>query len=87
MSNHSQQEKNKKVRVNIKARLIDKRTQEEHKDYEVALDTTNLVIKSLKDLESFRLPLNFKINPKSLIEGGASTNNGMKSFLESFELR
>lgn len=72
-NNHLHQEnKNKKVRVNIKARLIDKQTQEEHKDYEVLLDTTNLVIKSLSDLENFRVPLKFKINPKSAVNDDVS---------------
>lgn len=81
MSNHNQQEKNKKVRVNIKARLIDKRTHEEHKDYEVVLDTTNLVLRNLDDLENFRLPLNFKINPKvTKNEDSVSTDHGMKLF-------
>lgn len=61
-SKENQQEKNKKVRVNIKARLIDKRTQKEHKDYDVVLDTSKLVINNLLDLED--LPLKFKINPK-----------------------
>lgn len=61
-SKENQQEKNKKVRVNIKARLIDKRTQKEHKDYDVVLDTSKLVINNLHDLED--LPLKFKINPK-----------------------
>lgn len=58
-SKENQQEKNKKVRVNIKARLIDNRTQKEHKDYDVVLDTSKLVINNLHDL-----PLKFKINPK-----------------------
>lgn len=62
MSNQNQQEENKKVRVNIKARFIDKQTQEEHKDYEVVLDTSKIVISSLNDLEDIRLP--FKINRK-----------------------
>lgn len=54
----------KKVKIHIKARVVDKVTRKECPDYEVKFENSTTVVNNIEAMKTLKIPLKFKIVKK-----------------------